>query len=123
VYSVVALFVLFPEDSEVSPEFPSPLAAVTEASLAAGHLLARAALEAFAAASRGEREVSYELLDLDPHELAETDPLRLAYICEKLRQLLELLKGHTPDAPWDAVQRVVSERVGSILQATCSPSW
>jgi len=106
----------------VSPEFPSPPPAAAEASLAAGHLLARAALEAFTAASGGKREVSYELLDLDPHELAERDPLRLAYICEKLRQLLELLKGHTPDAPWDAVQRVVSERVGAIQQATSSPS-
>jgi hypothetical protein len=106
----------------VLQELPSPSTTNTQAALAAGHLLTHAALEAFSAA-RGDRpQASYELLDVQPHELDGSDPLRVAYICEKLHQLLDLLKGHTPQAPWDEVQRLVSERVRSLGQCPRSPS-
>src|SRR5262249_5498716 len=79
------------------------------AALAAGHLLARAALDAFASApGAGQARLAYALFDLDEYDPARSDSVRVRLICEKLGKLLS---DRAPEAPPEEVQRIVQERL------------
>jgi hypothetical protein len=96
------------------------------AAIAAGHLLARAALKAYSFASSGSEpsQLAYDLFDLEGHELAAPESYRVRLICEKLTNLLT---GSPPEASWDEVERVLRaclpEALGRLaLAGTSSPA-
>src|SRR5262249_1479810 len=77
------------------------------AALAAGHLLARAALEAFASApGAGQARLAYALFDRDGSAPPPSAPARARLICEKLGKLPG---DRAPEAPPEEVQRIVQE--------------
>jgi hypothetical protein len=81
---------------------------------AAGHVLARAALEAFSAAASAAASSgapagrAYALFNADEHASANSESVRIQLICEKLTLLL---KGNAPQAPPQEVQRVAQEQL------------
>jgi hypothetical protein len=78
------------------------------ASVAAGRVLAHAALQAFSHASISSQRnrAAYELFDLAEQGHDGNGNLRVELICEKLEQLL--LNG-APDVPWQDVRGKVDE--------------
>ncbi len=88
----------------------NPAFAPEAAAVAAGHVLAHAALEAFSTARAGQ--CPYELFHLDDHEVARSAPARGSFICDKLKQLLD---GYAPEVPWDTVEQVILDHVSAVL--------
>jgi hypothetical protein len=87
----------------------------------AGHILARAALDAFSSVSRmsgAEKRGAYSRFNMEEDLLPENDDYRIELICQTLEKLLV---EPVPEIPWDELQSAIAERIQAARKQLDSP--
>jgi hypothetical protein len=88
--------------------------------VAAGQILARAALEAFSSASSMSpaNKLAYTRFNLEEDCIQQNDGYRIELICQTLEQLLTEIH---PEVSWDEVQSAVAEQIQAARERFHSP--